>query len=197
MPVEKPTSMKPPALFRRPDAGFTLIELLTVMLVIITVLGMGVPAMFSAERRSLVNSAMNDLIRVHQTCMSLQREMATRGIDGQVTLTITTSGADGPTVKVTAPGGLDLAYRFSQVTPPVPALGSTNPIAINSIGFITSVTPDPLNPLPPTITWTYEKGTGFIAGSAQTLTFQAMPVGLTFKLQRKIVFSQYGYVEVP
>ena len=171
-------------------AGFTLIELLAVILLVITVLGMGVPAMFAAERKSYVNKAMNELIRVHRMCMSLQRELAARGDAGIVTLKIETPPApDGPTVtvEVNPTSSLDWEKRF----------GQTFPISINSDSFISSVTTNPSDLSSPPISWNYEAQTGFIVGGAKTLTFRALPSGSTFKVQRTLKLFPLGQSDVP
>lgn len=172
-------------------SGFTLIELLAVMLLILTVLGMGVPAMFAAERKSYVNQAMNELIRVHQACTAMQRELAVRGDNGIVTLTIQNPTTD-PAVMVNVSSGF---------IDPAAWLSRTLPISISADQFISQIVST--NGL----SWSYQKQTGFIAAnssgssiisSAITLSFKALPSsGSNFKVSRDLTFYPQGYTEVP
>jgi type II secretory pathway pseudopilin PulG len=171
-------------------------ELLAVMLLIITVIAMGVPAMFAAERKSYVNQAMNEVLRVHRICMSLQRELAARGMAGQVEVNITTNASTAPRLKVTAPGNLDLAYRFGQ-TDPAP-MGQTNDISLNVDGFIHSINATTPTAFVDSISWSYEERTGFLSGGTPiNLTFNAMPSGSTFKIKRTLILYPEGYSDIP
>ena len=167
-------------------AGFTLIELLAVMLLILTVLGMGVPAMFAAERKSYVNQAMNELIQVHQACMAMQRELAARGIDGEISLTITNPGGSaGPRVNVVLPTGSP--FTVAAWT------GRTFPLSINSDDFISRV-----DASVGSLSWNYERQTGFISGgTTTTLNFKALWSGSIYKVNRSLTIYPQGYSEIP
>lgn len=168
-------------------SGFTLMELLAVMLLIITVMSMGVPAMFAAERKSYVNQAMTELLRIHKVCMEVQRELGARGIAGQVTLQIASANS-APVVNVTAPAGIDLVARFGK-TP--------TGLSINSDEFVTGVTDNPAS-TPGSITWTYDQQTGFITGGTmKELTFRALPSGGNWKVKRVLKIYPQGYSEIP
>jgi hypothetical protein len=128
--------------------------------------------------------------------MSLQRELAARGIAGQVQARITTDASNTPRLKVTAPGGIDLAYRFGQ-TSAAPA-GQTNDISINAEDFIHSINATTPSGYVGNITWTYDERTGFISGGTPiSLTFNALPSGSTFKVKRTLVLYPEGYSDVP
>ena len=181
-----------------------MMEMMAVLLLITTVLGMGIPAMLIAERKAWVNQAMNEVLRIHNICMSLQRELAARGIPGKVNITITTASTGSstappppPTLTVTGPIGFDLASRLG-VSP-------TN-IPINADGFIYSINGAAPNSLVGTVAWNYEERTGFIeGGSPISLTFNAIPTGVTstfplgttFRVKRTLVLYPQGYSEVP
>lgn len=163
-------------------SGFTLMELLAVMLLIITVLSMGVPAMFAAERKSYVNQAMNDLINVHQSCMAMQRELASRGDGGVITLTIQNPTAI-PAVNVTC---------STVGVNPAAWLGRTLPISINADEFISRVDSSSGT------SWSYQQQTGFINSvSPITLTFKALPSGANYKVSRSLVLYPQGYSDIP
>lgn len=164
-------------------------ELIAVMLLIITVLAMGVPAMFAAERKSYVNQAMTDLIKVHQACMAMQRELAARGDGGVVTLTIQNPTTD-PAVMVSVSSG---------TINPATWMSRTLPISISADQFISKVSS------PSGVSWSYQKQTGFIAanssgttlGTPITLTFNALPSGATYKVIRSMTFYPEGYSDIP
>lgn len=189
-------------------SGFTLMELLAVMLLIITVLGMGVPAMFAAERKSYVNQAMNDLIRVHQNCIRIQRELAARG----ESLVVRVSIVNPTTIPV-----LEVSLTGTSEVYPTPAErvlflerwlqrpftnGTVYPrFSINSDEFIQRV--DSSN-LVNANRWDYEAATGFIAPSSLTnqlkpiaLTFKALPSGSNWKVARSLNLYPQGYSEIP
>lgn len=176
--------MSAPPLYSARSSGFTLIELLAVMLLIITVLAMGVPAMFAAERKSYVNQAMNDLINVHRACVEMQRELAARGIPGSVQLVIS-NPTTGPVVNVTLPGGAP--FTAAQ------RIGRTIPISINSDSFISRV-----DATSGSLSWSYDPYSGFIAsGATTTLAFKALPSGANYKVVRSLSIYPSGYSEVP
>ena len=161
------------------------------MLLILTVLGMGVPAMFAAERKSYVNQAMQQLIELNVKCQKLQRELAARGDAGIVKLTINFSTTK-PDVTVSITGGT------SGITPTV-WFGRTFPISINADEFISDVSSS--TGLGPTISWDYAQQSGFIQSVAPILlTFRAMPKGgspMTYKVNRELTLYPQGYSEVP
>jgi len=169
-------------------SGFTLMELLAVMLLIITVMGMGVPAMFAAERKSYVNQAMTELLRIHRICADTQREVSSRGLSAIITLTITSST---PTVRVDANDATvnDILSRRLGCTP-------TNPLSamsINSDEFISQVAATSGS-----LSWSYDRFSGFISGNATTtLAFKALPSGANFKVIRTVTIFPSGYSEVP
>lgn len=174
-----------PLTYPQRRSGFTLIELLAVMLLILTVLGMGVPAMFSAERKSYVNQAMTELIQVHQACMAMQRELATRGDPGIVTLTI-----QNPT---SAPVAMVTISPNTGVIVPQTWIARTLPISINADQFISRV-----DSSTGTLSWSYQKQSGFTSfANLNVLTFKALPSGGTYKVQRTLNLYPQGYSEIP
>lgn len=60
-------------------SGFTLMELIAVMLLIITVMAMGVPAMFAAERKSYLSQAAQSLASLSKQAKTAQIAAATQG----------------------------------------------------------------------------------------------------------------------
>ena len=176
--------MSAPTLHSIRRSGFTLIEMLAVMLLIITVLAMGVPALFSAERKSYVNQAMNDLIEVHRACVNMQRELAARGIPGSVQLVIS-NPSTGPEVNVTLPGGAPFTAEQR--------VGKKLPVSINSESFISRV-----DATTGSLSWSYDPYSGFISsGATTTLAFKALPSGANYKVVRSLSIYPSGYSEVP
>lgn len=177
-------------------AGFTLIELLAVMLLILTVLGMGVPAMFAAERKSYVNQAMNELIRIHRICSGTQREIYTRGLPGAITLTINQSASNSPTVSIDGGNSVnnDLLKARLGCTP----ANLLTSMSINSDEFISSINATISPASYPTISWSYEPISGFIADNlVKTLKFQALKSGNTYKVERTVTIYPFGSTELP
>ena len=184
-------------------SGFTLIELLAVMLLILTVLAMGVPALFASERKSYANQAMSELIRVHQACMAMQVHLATIGNPGIINLTIAKdSSLQDWQVKVTVtptPNDFD-PRKWMGMT-----LGTTANEFIASISaeqFIDDIAGSK------GLTWTYESKTGFPKFNAlltptdvfNTLTFSALPVSSgssVYKMKRTVKIYPLGYSEIP
>jgi type II secretory pathway pseudopilin PulG len=171
-------------------SGFTLIELIVLMLLIVTVLGMGVPALFASERKSYVNQAMNDLLNLHQACMAMQRELAARGDGGVVTLTIENPTND-PRVRISV---------FPATINPETWLGRTLPISISAEQFIAKISS------PSGVSWSYQKQTGFIASDPTgssimvtpiVLTFNALLSGSTYKVARLLTIYPEGYSDIP
>jgi prepilin-type N-terminal cleavage/methylation domain-containing protein len=178
-------------------SGFTLIELLAVMLLILTVLGMGVPAMFASERKSYANQAMSELLRVHQACMAMQVYLAALGDPGIINLSIASVAADFQ-VKVQVTGsttsfnpqkwmGMTLAGSAAHVF-------NSSISAEQFIGDITATNG---------LTWTYQQKTGFPVFSSptaiNTLSFKALPAGLpvVYKMTRPLNIYPQGYSEIP
>jgi prepilin-type N-terminal cleavage/methylation domain-containing protein len=112
--------------------GFTLMEMMAVMLVILTVLAMGVPAMFTAERKAYLSSSIQKLCMLHQRGRMQQLSIATQGYANQISLAISGTNAqlkkDGVVIET---------------------------VAMDEDGFIESVTPTGN-------LWNYDKKTGFI-----------------------------------
>ena len=162
------------------------------MLLILTVLGMGVPAMFAAERKSYVNQAMQALIEIHNKCQKLQRELAARGDPGVVTITINAITSK-PDVTVTVPPTPGFTSKPETPTPEQ-WFGRKFPISINADEFISAIGSTIGN------TWQYVPQTGFINSPSKiTLTFKAMPTSPagTFKVNRVLTLYPQGYSEVP
>ena len=189
-------------------SGFTLIELLAVMLLIITVMAMGVPAMFSAERKSYVNQAMNDLLRTHQNCIRIQRELAARGESLVVTIDIR-SPTSAPSLEIGLSGNSsaypDAASRvaYLELWMQRQKTGGTAfpQVSINADEFIQRV--DQSN-VTAANHWEYEPATGFIASTSLTdqtkpitLTFKALPSGANWKVSRDLHLYSQGYSEIP
>lgn len=180
-------------------SGFTLIELLAVMLLILTVLGMGVPAMFAAERKSYVNQAMNDLIRVHQACMAMQRELAARGDGGVVTMSIVKSDGSAYSASPDASPYVTVTISTGAISPST-WMSRTLPISINSDDFISTIGSNG------GYSWSYQKQTSFMASDSSgsttmagpiTLTYKCLPTGGDYKVKRDLVLYPQGYSEVP
>ena len=177
-------------------------ELLAVMLLILTVLGMGVPAMFAAERKSYVNQAQQALIEIHNKCMKLQLLLAAKGDGGVVTLTIN-GATNKPEVQVRVsgttnftPNEVDQWFGRKITGSPI-----TSVVSINSDEFISAV--DTVNAttgttIPPT--WSYVPQVGFINSTDPIkLTFKALPFGspVKYKVNRELTLYPQGYSEVP
>jgi len=60
-------------------SAFTLMELLVTMLLIITILAFGVPALFSSERKAGVSDGIRNLVNLHERAMKWQRLAAATG----------------------------------------------------------------------------------------------------------------------
>lgn len=181
------------------------------MLLILTVLGMGVPAMFAAERKSYVNQAMQQLIEIHMKCQKLQRELAARGDGGVVQLEIN-SATTLPKVKVTVTGTTNFTAADVDTWFGRKINGSSGYVSINADEFISSigstVGAGPSMPLTTAVTtpiiWDYEKQSGFLNRTGSpgtlayiTLTFNAMPTGASYKVKRDLHLFPQGYTEVP
>ena len=173
-------------------AGFTLIELLAVMLLIMTVLGMGVPAMFAAERKSYVNEAMSSLIRTHQACMAMQLYLAAIGDPGTIKLSIANVASDFQ-VNVKVENGTT-SFDPSKWIGTKLATSAANEYdaSISADQFISDITAT--GPL----TWNYQQQTGFTSFTGvNTISFKALPAGPTFKLTRTLNIYPQGYAEIP
>jgi prepilin-type N-terminal cleavage/methylation domain-containing protein len=179
-------------------SGFTLIELLAVMLLILTVLAMGVPALFASERKSYANQAMSELIRVHQACMAMQVYLATIGNPGIINLTIAKdSSLQDWQVKVTVtptPNDFD----------PRKWMGMT--LGANTNEFIASISAEQfigdITATSSQLNWTYQPKTGFpvfptTPTAVNTLTFKALPLSGVYKMTRTLNLYPLGYSEIP
>ncbi len=197
-PLMTPTS---PIMHPRRRSGFTLIELLAVMLLILTVLGMGVPALFASERKSYANQAMSELIRVHQACMAMQRNLATRGDPGIIKLTIKTD----LTVSVIVDGSTTNfnPQTWMGMTLPVSATNEFR-ASISADQFIGAIIASNATQSSGEYSWTYKRKTGFpvflSANSVNTITFKALPLGnpaTSYKMSRTLNIYPLGYAEIP
>jgi type II secretory pathway pseudopilin PulG len=74
-------------------SAFTLMELLVTMLLIITILAFGVPALFSSERKAGVSDGIRSLVNLHERAMKWQRLAAATksGLVYQITINSTTA----------------------------------------------------------------------------------------------------------
>ena len=196
-------------------AGFTLIELLAVMLLILTVLGMGVPAMFAAERKSYVNEAMNKLVGVHRSAFAIQRELASRGESLIVVVEIVNPTAS-PVAQISLSGS-SAAYssnlektNFLEVWLGLPKSGTfiNYPrISVTSDDFISQVIVSNVQavaPAPNANSWAYVPSTGFInsgcfvdAAKPIQFSFKALPSGPNWKVNRALNLYYQGYSDIP
>lgn len=179
-------------------------EMLAVMLLIITVLAMGVPAIFAAERKSAVNRSMNDLIRVHQACTAMQLYLKTVGDPGVVTLNITILMRSEDNVMrpydckvnvkvVPATPALDPS-KWLGVTLPNSAAGEFDAF-FSDDQFVSNIISDGG---PAGLTWTYQPKTGFASFTGvNQLTFQALRKGSTYRVNRTLNLYPQGYSEIP
>lgn len=197
------------------QSGFTLIELLAVMLLILTVLGMGVPAMFAAERKSYVNEAMNKLIGVHRSAFAIQRELASRGESLIVIVEIINPTAS-PVAQISLSGS-SAAYssdlertQFLEAWLGLPISGSFSNyprISINSDEFISQVIISNVQTFVPATnanSWSYAPLTGFINSGSFVdvskpiqLAFKALPSGSNWKINRTLNLYYQGYSDIP
>ena len=171
------------------------------MLLILTVLGMGVPAMFAAERKSYVSQAMQALIEIHNKCQKLQRELAARGDPGVLTLTIDSPGSK-PQIKVTINSSLPTSPSVDQLFGrKIDGSSAASFISINADEFISAVdTTDAVTNAAIPASWSYVSQTGFINRTAPIkITFKALPTNPsgTYKVNRVLTLYPQGYSEVP
>ena len=75
-------------------SAFTLMELLVTMLLIITILAFGVPALFSSERKAGVSDGIRNLVNLHERAMKYQRLAAVTGVSLNYTVVISGTNAD-------------------------------------------------------------------------------------------------------
>ena len=173
-------------------AGFTLIELLAVMLLIMTILGMGVPAMFAAERKSYVNEAMSSLVRTHQACVAMQLYLAAIGDPGTIRLTIA-NVASNFQANVKVENGTTSFNPSKWIgTTLTTSLANEYDASISADQFVSDITAT--GPL----TWSYQQQTGFTSFiGVNIISFKALPSGPTFKVVRTLKLYPQGYAEIP
>ena len=198
-------------------SGFTLIELLAVMLLILTILGMGVPAMFAAERKSNMNDAMNSLVRLHRSAVAIQRELASRGESLIVVIEIMnpTSYPVAPVAQISL-SGVSTAYQSDLekvnflekwLSLPLSASSTFPKISISGEEFIDKVSVSNVTlwaPATNVSSWAYAPSTGFINSNCFStvskpiqLTFKAIPSGSTWRAIRTLDLYYQGYTDIP
>ena len=185
-------------------SGFTLIEMLTVMLLIITILAMGVPALFMADRKAWVSSAINELVKLHHHARHLQMVAAAQGLYDIYSIQITnpvsgTSKSPQAVLHVLKDlgGGSTKDYYVENVTD-VALDPASSPAAAR---YTTSISGDDLvdnvqlwggtDYTVLSFSWSYERQTGFIAATRRDMKFSA----INGKYARVLKIHPLGFTE--
>jgi type II secretory pathway pseudopilin PulG len=156
-------------------SAFTLMELLVTMLLIMTIMAFGVPALFSSERKAAVGDGIRNLVNLHERAMRNTRLAAVTFSSG------------------TATSIYSITFASTTTAPTASLEGTTlNNVSINGDGAVTTLTG--------ATTLYYNPPTGLPANSATDSSAWTAPKIFTFatannKYARKLKIYPLGFTE--